>query len=336
MLYGHDISEFQGQVNFDLLHTDFLIIRDVYSTTHVDAQFARNLAEARSHNIPRASYSFVEPAVTDPITAVKFTIAAHDAYQIGEGQYVDVERDIGPSLVAWVYSWHMHFHAIAGFMAGTYLNRDLLARYDWSPVIGLNSGLWLAVGDGEPENYAFDLHGWSVLAMKQYILDGVSVPGTSEHIDYDTFNGDAAAFAKYGAALPVVVPPTPTPQPPPPQPPMVGYAYTIVAGDTLSGIAARCGIGWRDLWEYDGNGAVIANPDLIYAGQVIRVPCQLSPAPVPRPATCDYVVQAGDTLSGIAAAHGMTWQDLWNYADNRQLINNPNLIYAGQIVRVPC
>lgn len=336
MLNGYDVSEFQGIIDFDVLKADFLIIRDVYSTTHVDYQFARNLAQAREHNIPRMSYSFVEPATTDPISAVNFTFAAHDQYRTGEGQACDVERDIGPSLVYWVRSWCATFAHHAGFNPVVYLNRDLLARYDWSPVVELGCGLWLAVGDGQPENYAFDLYGWSVLAFKQYTLDGPAVPGVSDAIDYDTFNGDAAAFAMYGAQGTVVPPSPPSPVPPLPQPATAGYPYTISAGDTLSGIAARCGIGWRDLWAFDGNQSAIANPDLIYAGQAIRTPCELAPAPVPRPAVCDYTVQDGDTLSGIASAHGMTWPDLWNFADNHQLIDNPNVIYVGQTVRIPC
>lgn len=336
MIYGHDVSEFQGVIDFDQLHADFLMIRDVYSTTHVDAQFARNLAQARAHSIPRMSYSFVEPATTDPVSAVNYTLAAHDRYNAGEGQAVDVERDIGPSLVYWVRNWCLTFVHLTGFAPLVYLNRDLLSRYDWRPVIELNVGLWLAVGDGAPEDYAFNLHGWSVLAMKQYILDGSPVPGVADAIDYDTFNGDADAFAKYGSPGVAHPPQPPAPQPPQPPAPFAGFPYTIVAGDTLSGIAARCGIAWRDLWAFDGNGATIANPDLIYAGTTIRTPCSLAPAPTPLPAACDYVVQAGDTLSGIASSHGMSWPDLWNFADNKQRIDNPNLIYAGQIVKIPC
>lgn len=50
--------------------------------------------------------------------------------------------------------------------------------------------------------------------------------------------------------------------------------------------------------------------------------------PAPKPGT--YVVKAGDTLSGIAAAHGTSWQEL-------QRINglaNANLIYPGQILKL--
>lgn len=44
-------------------------------------------------------------------------------------------------------------------------------------------------------------------------------------------------------------------------------------------------------------------------------------------------VQSGDTLSGIAAVHGETWQQV--YAANRAVIGaNANLIYPGQILNV--
>ncbi|MEU1621569.1 transglycosylase family protein [Streptomyces sp. NPDC005722] len=47
----------------------------------------------------------------------------------------------------------------------------------------------------------------------------------------------------------------------------------------------------------------------------------------------DYSVRSGDTLSGIAAAHGTTWKKL--YAVNRSVIGaDPNLILPGQRLSV--
>ncbi|HVV18681.1 MAG TPA: transglycosylase family protein [Pseudonocardiaceae bacterium] len=45
--------------------------------------------------------------------------------------------------------------------------------------------------------------------------------------------------------------------------------YTVVAGDTLSGIAKKEGVqgGWNALWEK--NKSVVANPNLIFPGQKI-------------------------------------------------------------------
>ncbi len=58
-------------------------------------------------------------------------------------------------------------------------------------------------------------------------------------------------------------------------------------------------------------------------------------APAPAPATSGtYVVQAGDSLSAIAAKLGMSsWAPL--YAANRDKISNPNLIYVGWTLRLP-
>ena len=44
--------------------------------------------------------------------------------------------------------------------------------------------------------------------------------------------------------------------------------YNVVSGDTLSGIANRYGTSWSTLASYNG----IANPNLIYAGQVVCIP----------------------------------------------------------------
>jgi len=45
--------------------------------------------------------------------------------------------------------------------------------------------------------------------------------------------------------------------------------YTVVAGDTLSGIAQKLGVqgGWNALW--DKNKSVVVNPNLIFPGQAL-------------------------------------------------------------------
>ena len=49
--------------------------------------------------------------------------------------------------------------------------------------------------------------------------------------------------------------------------------YTVVEGDTLSGIAKRM-YGQASAWKriYDANREVIDDPDLIYPGQNLRIP----------------------------------------------------------------
>lgn len=45
-----------------------------------------------------------------------------------------------------------------------------------------------------------------------------------------------------------------------------------------------------------------------------------------------YTVKAGDSLSSIASKYNTTWQEIYN--NNKSIINNPNLIYPGQVLTI--
>ena len=53
-----------------------------------------------------------------------------------------------------------------------------------------------------------------------------------------------------------------------------------------------------------------------------------------RPPIVTVTVKAGDTLSEIAAAHGLTLQALLAFPENAKYRANPGLIHPGDIVRV--
>lgn len=56
-----------------------------------------------------------------------------------------------------------------------------------------------------------------------------------------------------------------------PAPAPTAGTYTVVAGDTLSEIAQQLGLsGWDEL--YAVNTATVADPDLIFVGQVLQIP----------------------------------------------------------------
>lgn len=106
--------------------------------------------------------------------------------------------------------------------------------------------------------------------------------------------------------------------------------YTIKSGDTLGGIAAKFGTTVAELQRING----ISNPDRIYAGQVIKLRGGAPSVPTTENpvyyGTNTYKVLPGDTLSGIAAAFGISVAELQKLNG----ITNPNLIYAGQILIV--
>lgn len=96
--------------------------------------------------------------------------------------------------------------------------------------------------------------------------------------------------------------------------------YTVRSGDTLSSIAAKFGTNYQALASLNG----ISNPNLIYVGQVLRVNGSASAGSV------YYTVRAGDNLSAIASRYGTSYQSI--AALNG--LANPNLIYAGQTLKI--
>ena len=96
---------------------------------------------------------------------------------------------------------------------------------------------------------------------------------------------------------------------------------TIVSGDTLSQIARIYGTTVQELVRINN----IQNPNLIYAGETLKVPVTTSGGDDPLEEIV-YVVKRGDTLSRIALNYGTTVSQI--VRENN--ISNPNLIYPGQ------
>lgn len=139
--------------------------------------------------------------------------------------------------------------------------------------------------------------------------------------------------------------------------------YTIVAGDTISAIADRFGVSTLSVLTANGLGW----SSIIYPGQTLAIPGLIGPgtsapdaavepappvvdtpvepvpdpAPAPAPAPLEppaltpalsqYTVVAGDTLSGIAARHGVDTQAL---LDANGLAWD-SLIFTGDVILIP-
>lgn len=104
--------------------------------------------------------------------------------------------------------------------------------------------------------------------------------------------------------------------------------YVVRRGDTLTGIAQRFGVSVAALARANG----LSPTSYVYIGQRLRIPSggQVgSPAPAPNGRV--YVVQPGDTLSGIARRFGVSLSAL--IQANR--ISRPSLIYVGQRLIIP-
>ncbi|MCU1547759.1 MAG: LysM peptidoglycan-binding protein [Arthrobacter sp.] len=110
--------------------------------------------------------------------------------------------------------------------------------------------------------------------------------------------------------------------------------YTIVRGDTISGIAGKFGL---DTYEVLKLNNLQANT-IIYPGQKIKLggtapaPAAQPVAPAAPPATAGsvYTVKSGDTLGAIAAGHGIALSEVFGWNG----LNMGSIIYPGQKIKV--
>lgn len=163
-----------------------------------------------------------------------------------------------------------------------------------------------------------------------------------------TFTPDLGAFALVRAtptprpptATPTSVSlstPTPPPTPTPAVPPTPSIVTHVVqAGETLLDIAIRYGVAQDAILALND----LASPDLIYAGQTLRIPVPPTPGPTapapepgtpaPSPTAVVHIVQPGDTLLGLSYQYR---------ADLREIRRVNNLqgdaIYVGQRLVIP-
>jgi LysM repeat protein len=106
--------------------------------------------------------------------------------------------------------------------------------------------------------------------------------------------------------------------------------YTVRSGDYLALIAQRYNVSAQAILAAN----YLPNPNLLYVGMrlVIPVSSGIVVLPKPKPVYGNiYIVQPGDTLSGIAARFG---RDMYNIARANGLLDL-NAVYAGVALVIP-
>ncbi len=131
----------------------------------------------------------------------------------------------------------------------------------------------------------------------------------------------------------VLVVPGVEPDPTPVVDPVTGNTtYTVVAGDTLGGIAAQFGITLDELIA--ASGVSIDAP--LQVGQQLQVPAGGSAvtteeAVTPPPSGTSYVVEAGDTLGTISAQFGISLESLMEANG----LTPDSVIEVGRTLNIP-
>lgn len=332
-----DVSRYQGIINWDALvrahvptgeQVEAVLIKAGGSDDgfYPDGQFTRNAAEARRVGLPHGFYVYLGgvESIQNEVQHILNLVHMIDGLKPGESLWLDWEAHTADEQA---YLTGIAQGLIDAGMPkpGVYMSLSRVTGQDWSGLVKLNSGLWVAAW-GNNDTIPDAVPGsdeWPFWAVWQYSSAG-SIQGIGGAVDLDMFQGDVAAFLRYGTPGAVAAPPaTPITQPTPPASDEVDY--TVVSGDTLSAIAARYGHSWQELWAL--NRDRVSNPDKIFAGMSLRV---WGTMPVASPRV--YRVVSGDTLTGIGAKLGIDWHTLYN--NNVAVIGpNPNFIKVGQELR---
>ena len=323
MLKGIDISHWQNGIDISKSGVDFVICKATEGVGYTDNKCDSFYQEAKRLGKKLGVYHFARPdlgnsAEDEADYFIKETLGYHkEAILVLDWESGDLSN------VSWAKAWLDRVYAKTGVKPMIYMSESPANSYDWSSVANADYGIWVAkygTNNGE-QNAQPSVKNWSFIAMWQYTSKG-KVGGYSGDIDMNVFYGDANAWDKYAGGSPSTSTSTHSQSKPVETPSTSEIVYTVVKGDTLSGIASKYGTTYQRLAEYNG----ISNPNLIYIGQKIKIPTSGNQSS----SVTYYTVQSGDNLTKIANKYGTTVNQLvsWNG------ISNPNLIYAGQKLRV--
>ncbi|WP_417087874.1 GH25 family lysozyme [Eubacterium maltosivorans] len=325
MLNGVDISAWQRGINLDAVPADFAIIKATEGLSYVNGDCDRAYQQAKASGKKLGVYHFADGNSSGTAEADYFV--DNVAGYIGEAVLVlDWETHAVTRGPGYAKEFLDRVQARTGIKPMIYMSGSVVNEWDWSAVVAGDYGLWVAyyskdTCDGYwPDAPMYPISDWAGAAMLQYTSGGY-LPGWGDRLDLNVFYGDHAAWDAYAGGETGVAPqPQPTPAPEAQENAQNTTTYIVQSGDTLSGIADRYGTTYQHLASING----IADPDLIYPGDVIVIDGVASGSGQ------TYTIQSGDTLSGIAGRFGTSVAHL--AALNG--IENPDLIYAGDTIRI--
>lgn len=363
---GIDISNWQQGIDLSKVPCDFVIAKATQGTGYVSPDCARQVEQARQTGKRFGVYHYVSGG--NAVAEANYFVD-NCANWIGKGLFcIDWESNENSAWGNEGYLEQVvaQVKARTGIPPIIYVQAS---RYAQVAAVAnrQNCGLWIAQY-ANMNSTGYQRTPWNegayACVIRQYSSSG-RLPGYGGNLDLNKFYGDGATYDKYvtGGGSGSTVAPS---QPSDPlagrsdddlanavirgefgdgdarkqklggrydavqalvnrklaKPASSGRTYTVRPGDTLSGIAAKLGVAQSQITGFHSG-----NPNLIYPGEVLTIGGAAAPI---QSAGTTYTVQSGDTLSGIAAKFGTTYQAI--AAKNG--ISNPNLIYPGQVLHI--
>lgn len=344
---GIDISNWQKGIDLAAVPCDFVIAKATQGTGYTSPDCVRQVEQAMSLGKKVGVYHYI--GGQGAVSEMDFFI---DSIKNWVGKVMIVlDWEQGENR-AWGNLGYLE-QCIARVKERTGIPPVVYASasvFPWDLCRKHNCGAWVAqYADNNPTGYqdAPWNEGKYGCMMRQYSSHG-RLPGYGGNLDLNKFYGDAAAWDRYanpkGSAQPAPQP-QPTPHPTAPQGSTLDLVDRVMRGEFGDGEARRAALGTRydevqNFINHIDQASVDTLVAEVKAGRYGNNPVrervlgkrykavQDKINGVSRPARV-YIVKSGDTLSGIAAKLGTTYQAL----AKKNGISNPNRIYAGQKIK---
>ena len=164
--YGIDVSQWQRDINWSEVKTDFAILRAGYGriASQVDTKFERNYLGAKAADIPVGAYwySYAKSA-EEARQEAKVFIDVLKYKQFEYPVYFDVEEkatlDLGRDKVSEIIIAFLDEMEKAGYFAGLYMSASFLTNYT-TQYIKDRYAIWVAHYDVNKPNYTGQYGMW--------------------------------------------------------------------------------------------------------------------------------------------------------------------------------
>lgn len=315
-----DVSSWQTGINVTTSGARIVVAKATESIGYVNPDCDRVVQDALAAGQGVGVYHFAHTE-NNAVAEANYFIDNTRGY-IGKGivPILDWEPS-APWDTGWALTWLKTVEAAWGTEPIIYMNQSTENSYDWDSVVAGNYGLWIAAYTlGYTPIYGFNppaaqptLYHWPFAVAWQYTSTGY-VGDWGGALDLSVVYGDLDTWYAYAGSGQIAPTPTPqpTPQPSTPDTTCDTDCVVIQSGQYVS-------MFWADWWNVS---VPSGNPSVVYPGDTV---CHNGGGAATVSRT--YVVQAGDTLSGIAAWLGVSMYDITGYGSG-----NMNLIYPGEVL----
>lgn len=350
---GIDVSGWQEGIDLSIVPADFVIIKATQGITYVNPDCDRAYQQAKAAGRLLGVYHYFSGG--NPTKEAEYFVNNIKGYISDAILILDWEGNEnakfsqGPVVAK---PFLDKVRDLTGVKPLIYMSKSVCCQHDWSAVAS-EYALWAAqYADANPTGYQLnpwtDNNGygaWKGPAIFQYSSNG-RLAGYSRELDINIAYMDATAWKAYAKGTQAIQ----TPKADAPNGSVLDLVYGVMTGKYGNGDTRKAALGSRydevqneinhiqeasaETLATETEAGRYGNGDIrkaVLGGKYDAVQKIINRQSTGSgPGAVYYTVQENDTLSGIAAKYGTTYQKIAQLSG----ISNPDKIYVGQRVRV--